>query len=50
LSDAGGADLDALIAGAATKRTARAWLYREHRRDILDRKQIAAVLPMAILA
>ena len=40
LSDQGRADLDALIARAATKRTARAWLYREHLRDILDRKQI----------
>jgi transposase len=42
----GRADLDALIAGAATKRTARAWLYREHLRDILDRKQINVVCAM----
>jgi transposase len=34
------ADLDALLANAASKRTAHAWLYREHLRDILDRKQI----------
>jgi hypothetical protein len=35
LSAANRADLDALIARAANKRTARAWLYREHLRDIL---------------
>ena len=46
LSDASRADLDALIAKAATKRTARAWLYREHRRDILERKQINVVSAM----
>ena len=40
LSDQGRADLDELVARAATKRTARAWLYREHLREILDRKQI----------
>jgi transposase len=37
------ADLDALIAKATTKRTARAWLYKEHLREILDRKQIHVV-------
>jgi transposase len=37
------ADLDALIRQAATKRTARAWLYREGLRAILDRKQINVV-------
>ncbi len=36
-------DLDALIAKAASRRTARAWLYREHLREILDRKQINVV-------
>jgi transposase len=36
-------DLDALIAKATTKRTARAWLYREHLREILERKQINIV-------
>lgn len=36
-------DLDALIAQATTKRTARAWLYREHLREILERKQINVV-------
>lgn len=46
LSDAARADLDALIAQAATKRTARAWLYREHLREILDRKQINVVSAM----
>jgi transposase len=45
LSNEGRADLDALIAGAATKRTARAGLYREHLRD-LDRKQINVVSAM----
>lgn len=39
-------DLDALIAQAASKRTARAWLYREHLRAILDRKQINVVSVM----
>jgi transposase len=46
LTDQGRADLDALIAQAATKRTARAWLYREHLRDILERKQINVVSTM----
>jgi transposase len=32
-------DLDELIAQCTTKRTARAWLYREELREILDRKQ-----------
>ncbi len=40
------ADLDALIANVTTKRTARAWLYREQLRDILDRKQINVVSAM----
>jgi transposase len=40
------ADLDGLIAQAASKRTARAWLYREHLRDIRDRKQINLVTAM----
>jgi transposase len=39
-------DLDALIAQTATKRTARAWLYREQLRAILDRKQINVVSRM----
>jgi transposase len=40
------ADLDGLIAQATSKRTARAWLYREHLRDILERKQINVVTAM----
>ena len=40
------ADLDTLIAHLTTKRTARAWLYREQLRDILDRKQINVVRAM----
>jgi len=36
-------DLDALIVQSATKRTARAWQYREELRVILDRKQINVV-------
>jgi hypothetical protein len=40
------ADLDALISQAATKRTTRAWLYREGLRVILDRKQINVVAAM----
>jgi transposase len=46
LTEQGRADLDALIVRAATKRTARAWLYREHLREILDRKQINVVSAM----
>jgi transposase len=42
------ADLDGLIAQAASKRTARAWLYREHLRGILERKQINVVTAMQI--
>ena len=37
------ADLGALISHAATKRTARAWLYREGLRAILERTQINVV-------
>lgn len=40
------ADLDALVAQFTTKRTARAWLYREQLRDILERKQINVVRGM----
>jgi transposase len=39
-------DLDKLVAQFTTKRTARAWLYREQLRDILDRKQINVVSTM----
>lgn len=34
------AELDALLARLTTQRTARAWVYREQLREILDRKQI----------
>lgn len=40
------ADLDALIAQVTTKRTARAWLYKEQLREILDRKQVNIVRDM----
>ncbi len=46
LSVAQRADLDALVANVTTKRTARAWLYREQLRDILDRNQINVVSEM----
>jgi hypothetical protein len=40
------ADLDALLAHLTTKRTARAWQYREDLREILGRKQINVVREM----
>jgi len=40
------ADLDALVANVTIKRTARARLYREKFRDILDRKQSNVVSTM----
>jgi transposase len=46
LSDERRADLDALIANLTTKRTARAWQYREDLREILNRKQINVVRDM----
>jgi transposase len=39
-------DLEALVSQYTTKRTARAWLYREQLRDILERKQINVVSQM----
>ena len=36
-------ELDALLTRLTTKRTARAWMYREQLREILDRKQINVV-------
>jgi transposase len=39
-------DLDVLLAQYTSKRTARAWLYREQLRDILNRKQIHVVSSM----
>jgi len=46
LKPAAAADLDALIARLTTVRTARAWLYKEQLREILDRKQINVVRGM----
>ena len=46
LSGESRADLDALLAQATSRRTARAWLYREHLREILGRKQINIVAAM----
>ena len=40
------ADLDSLIAKMTTLRTARAWLYKEQLREILERKQINVVRAM----
>lgn len=48
LSDARRADLDALLANLTTKRTARAWQYREDLRAILNRK--SKVEPMKAVA
>ena len=42
------ADLDALIARMTTVRTARAWVYKEHLREILERKQINVVRDMLL--
>ena len=39
-------DLDALMANVTTKRTARAWVYREQLREILNRKQVNVVRMM----
>jgi transposase len=46
LKPAAAADLDALIAKMTTVRTARAWLYNEQLREILERKQINVVRGM----
>ena len=46
LSPEAAADLDALIAKMTTVRTARAWIYKEQLREILDRKQINVVRAM----
>ena len=40
------ADLDAFVAQVATKRTARAWLYKEQLREIMERKQVNVVRTM----
>jgi transposase len=46
LSVEAAADLDALIARMTTVRTARAWVYKEQLREILERKQINVVRAM----
>ncbi len=46
LSAAQRTDLDALVAQVVSKRTARAWLYREQLREILNRKQINVMRSM----
>jgi transposase len=46
LSVEAAADLDALIARLTTVRTARAWVYKEQLREILERKQINVVRAM----
>ena len=46
LSPEAAADLDALIAKMTTVRTARAWVYKEQLREILERKQINVVRGM----
>jgi transposase len=46
LSAARRSDLDALLKHLTTKRTARAWQYREDLREILNRKQINVVRDM----
>lgn len=46
LNPAARADLDRLVAQVATKRTARAWLYKEQLREILERKQVNVVRAM----
>jgi len=46
LSQDARADLDAFISQVATKRTARAWLYKEQLREILGRKQVNVVRGM----
>jgi len=46
LSAARRADLDVLLTNLTTKRTARAWQYREDLREILNRKQINVVRDM----
>ena len=48
LRPAAAADLDALIARMTTVRTARAWVYKEQLREILERKQINVVRAMLL--
>jgi transposase len=46
LNDRDSAELDALIAKTATVRTARAWVYKEQLREILERKQVNVMRQM----
>ena len=46
LAPAARAELDLFVAQVATKRTARAWLYKEQLRAILERKQVNVVRAM----
>lgn len=46
LTPAARAELDVFVAQVATKRTARAWLYKEQLREILGRKQVNVVRAM----
>ncbi|MDA8206352.1 MAG: ISL3 family transposase [Thermaerobacter sp.] len=46
LDAAARADLDSLIGEITTRRTARAWVYREQLREILNRKQVNVVHTM----
>lgn len=46
LSPEAAADLDTLIAKMTTVRTARAWVYKEQLREVLERKQINVVRAM----
>jgi len=48
LKPAAAADLDALIARLTTVRTARAWVYKERLREILERKQLNVVRAMLV--
>lgn len=43
LNDAARTELDGLLQEITTKRTARAWMYREQLREILNRKQVNVV-------
>ena len=46
LSTAAREELDALLGDITTRRTARAWMYREQLREILNRKQVNVVRTM----
>ena len=46
LGEAARTEIDALLTRLTTQRTARAWVYREQLREILDRKQIHVVSRM----